>query len=114
MFGGYLGGPSSRPAIELAEAEKTKALLASVIVAGGLGKRTSAAPQATNRKLPVILACWSLVHGLTLLLADGLVGPKKKSGALGDRLLQSMLEGLGAALPALPPGTWVGPQVPNQ
>src|SRR3954454_21387401 len=28
MFGGYLGGPNrSRPAIELAEAEKTKALL---------------------------------------------------------------------------------------
>jgi hypothetical protein len=24
------------------------------------------------------------VHGFTLLLADGLVGPKKKSGALGE------------------------------
>src|ERR1700752_5253452 len=31
MFGGYLGGPDhGRPAIELAEAEKTKALLAGV------------------------------------------------------------------------------------
>jgi hypothetical protein len=39
MFGGYLGGPNrSRPTIELAEAEKTKALLAGVIVAGGLGR----------------------------------------------------------------------------
>ena len=32
MFGGYLGGPDrSRPAIELAEAEKAKALLAGVL-----------------------------------------------------------------------------------
>jgi hypothetical protein len=60
-----------------------------------------------------ILACWSLVHGLTLLLADGLVGPKKKSGVLADRLLQGMLDGLAVELPALPPGTWVGPQGPT-
>ena len=51
MFGGYLGGPErSRPAIELAEAEKTKALLAGVIVAGGLGRTISDAP-ATNGRL---------------------------------------------------------------
>src|SRR4051812_36716045 len=37
MFGGYVAGPNQgRPAIELAEAEKTKALLASVITEGGL------------------------------------------------------------------------------
>ena len=59
-------------------------------------------------------ACWSLVHGLTLLLADGLVGPRKKSGALGDSLVQGMLDRLAAELPALPPGTWVGPQVPQR
>ena len=58
-----------------------------------------------------ILACWSLVHGLTLLLADGLVGPKKKAGALGDSLVQGMLDGLAAELPILPPGTWIGPQL---
>ena len=61
-----------------------------------------------------ILACWSLVHELTLLLADGLVGPRKKSGALSDSLVQGMLDGLAAELPILPPGTWVGPQVPHQ
>jgi hypothetical protein len=38
MFGGYLTGPNhGRPAIELAEAEKTKALLAGVIAAGWSG-----------------------------------------------------------------------------
>jgi hypothetical protein len=52
------------------------------------------------------------VHGLTLLLIDGLVGPNKKAGALGDSLVQGMLDGLSTKLPTLPPGTWVGPQAP--
>jgi AcrR family transcriptional regulator len=115
MFGSYLGGPDrSRPANELAEAEKTKALLADVIIAGGLGRAISDTARNERKIAGAILACWSLVHGLTLLLADGLVGPKKKSGALADRLVQGMLEGLAAELPALPPGTWVGPQAPQQ
>jgi len=111
MFGGYLGGPNrSRPAIELAEAEKTKALLGGVIVAGGLGRAIPHTARNERQIAGAILVCWSLVHGLTLLLADGLVGPKKKAGALGDRLVQGMLDGLAAELPALPPGTWIGPQ----
>ena len=112
MFGGYLSGPDrSRPATELAEAEKTKALLAGLIIAGGLGRAIPQTARNERKIAGAILACWSLVHGLTLLLADGLVGPKKKSGELGDRLLQGMLDGLAAELPDLPPGTWVGPQV---
>jgi AcrR family transcriptional regulator len=56
MFGGYLTGPNhGRPAIELAEAEKTKALLAGVIAAGGLGR---AIPDTNERKIAgAILAC---------------------------------------------------------
>jgi hypothetical protein len=50
------------------------------------------------------------MHGLTLLLADGLVGPREKSGELGKSLVQALLDGLAANFPALPPGTWVGPQ----
>jgi AcrR family transcriptional regulator len=115
MFGGYLGGPDrSRPAIEIAEAEKTKALLAGVIVAGGLGRTIPDVPRNERKIAGAILACWSLVHGLTLLLADGLVGPKEKAGALGERLVQGMLDGLAAELPSLPPGTWLGPQAPHQ
>jgi AcrR family transcriptional regulator len=111
MFGGYLGGPDrSRPDIERLEGEKTKALLASVIVAGGLGRAIPQTPRNEQKIAGAILACWSLVHGLTLLIADGLVGPKKKSGALGDTLLKGLLDGLAAELPALPPGTWIGPQ----
>jgi AcrR family transcriptional regulator len=113
MFGGYLSGPDrNRPAIERTEADKTKALLASLIVAGGLGRAIADIPRNERKIAGGILVCWSLVHGLTLLLADGLVGPKKKSGALGDSLVQGMLDGLSMELPALPPGTWVGPQMP--
>jgi AcrR family transcriptional regulator len=110
MFGGYLSGPEhSRPAIERTEAEKTKALLAGVIIAGGLGRAIPHTARNERKIVGAILACWSLVHGLTLLLADGLVGPQKKAGALGDSLVQGLLDGLAHELPTLPPGTWVGP-----
>src|SRR6478736_149187 len=113
MFGGYLGSPDhSRPAIELAEAEKAKGLLAGVIFAGALGSAIAHTPRNEQKIAGAILACWSLVHGLTLLLIDGLVGPNKKAGALGDSLIQGMLDGLSAKLPTMPPGTWVGPQAP--
>jgi hypothetical protein len=45
-----------------------------------------------------------------MLLADGLVGPRKKSHELGDNVLEGMLDGLATKFPALPPGTWIGPQ----
>jgi AcrR family transcriptional regulator len=110
MFGGYLTGPNhGRPAI----AEKTKALLAGVIIAGGVGRAIPHTSRNERKIAGAVLACWSLVHGLTLLLADGFVGPNEKSGALADRLVQGLLNGLAAELPVLPPGTWVGPQIPD-
>jgi AcrR family transcriptional regulator len=112
MFGGYLSGPDDgRPAIERAAAETARALLAGLIRDGALGKAIPDTPRNERKIAGAILACWSLVHGLTMLLADGLVGPRKKSGALGDSVVQGMLDGLASKLPALPPGTWVGPQV---
>ena len=107
MFRGYAA------TIEMAEAEKTRALLAGVIVAGGLGRTIPDAPRNERKIAGAILACWSLVHGLTLLLADGLVGPRTKSDVLGETVVQGMLDGLAAELPVLPPGTWLGPQVPS-
>jgi AcrR family transcriptional regulator len=110
MFGGDLTGPDNgRPAIERATADKTKALLAGVIVAGGLGRPIPNTARNERKIAGAILACWSLVHGLTMLLADGLVGPRKKSDELGESIVQGMLDGLATKLPALPPGAWVGP-----
>jgi AcrR family transcriptional regulator len=112
MFGGYLSGPDDdRPAIERAAAERTKALLTGLIVNGGLGRPIPDTPRNERKIAGAILACWSLVHGATMLLADGLVGPRKKSAALGETVVQGLLDGLASKLPALPPGTWVGPQL---
>jgi AcrR family transcriptional regulator len=111
MFGGYLtAADNGRPAIERAAAEQTKVLLAEAIVVGGLGRPIPNTARNERKIAGAILACWSLVHGLTLLVADGLVGPRKKSGDLSESLVQGMLDGLAAKLPTLPPGAWVGPQ----
>ena len=111
MFGGYLRSPNdARPAIERAAAEKTKALLAATIAKGGLGRAIPNTPRNERKIAGAILACWSLVHGLTMLLVDGLVGPSKRYDKLSDSVVQSMLDGLASKLPALPPGTWLGPQ----
>jgi AcrR family transcriptional regulator len=111
MFGGYLREPDDiRPAIERAAAEKTRALLAGIIRDGGLGRAIPDTPRNERKIAGAILTCWSLVHGLTLLIADGLVGPGKRAGELSASLVQGMLDGLGTKCPTLPPGTWVGPQ----
>ena len=85
-------------------------LLAEAIVAGGLGKAMPKTPRSQRKVDGAILACWSLVHGLTLLVVDGLVGPKRLSGDLSESLVRGMLDGLAVRLPNLPEGTWVGPQ----
>jgi hypothetical protein len=81
-----------------------------VIATGGLGRAIANTARNERRIDGAILACWSLVHGLTMLLVDGLVGPPKKAGALSDNLVRGLLDGLATKLLALPPGTWLGPQ----
>jgi AcrR family transcriptional regulator len=111
MFGGYLSSADEgRPMIERAAAEQTKALLTEVIVHGGLGRSIPNNARNERRIDGAILACWSLVHGLTMLLVDGLAGPPKKAGELSDSLIAGLLDGLATKLFALPPGTWLGPQ----
>ena len=114
MFGGHLSGPDERrPTIEHAAAENTKALLASAIIDGALGRPIPNNARNERRISGGILACWSLVHGLTLLVVDGLVGPPEKANELCESLVQGMLKGLNVKLPTLPPGVWVGPKPPQ-
>jgi AcrR family transcriptional regulator len=111
MFGGYLSGPDAgRPAIERAAAETARALLAGLIRDGALGHAIPDTPRNERKIAGAILACWSLVHGLTQLIADGLVGPGKKSGEICETLVNGMVDGLAVKCPALPFGAWVGPQ----
>jgi AcrR family transcriptional regulator len=111
MFGGYLSSAhNGRLPIEQAAAEQTKVLLTDVIVRGGLGRVIPNIAGNERKIAGAILACWSVVHGLTMLLLDGLVGPAKKSGELCDSVVTGLLDGLAAKLNGLPPGTWLGPQ----
>ena len=114
MFGGYLTGQDeSRPAVERAAGEKTKALLEEAIIEGALG---SAIPNTLRNERKIagaILIFWSQMHGLTLLLVDRLVGPSGKADELAEKALQGILDGLGTKIPVLSPGTWVGPQIPQ-
>jgi len=69
MFGAYLRGPDhGRPAIELVEGDKMKALMVGAIIAGGLGRAIPDTPRNERKIAGALLACWSLVHGLTLLV----------------------------------------------
>jgi AcrR family transcriptional regulator len=113
MFGGYLTGPDeARPAIEIAAAEKTKELLADTIAQGALGRPLPKTPRNEQRIAAAILVFWSVMHGLTLLLVDRLVGPSRRTDELTESVLRGMLEGLAKKIPDLPPGTWVGPRAP--
>jgi len=111
MFGGYLSGPdSSRPAIERAAAEKMGGLFQRAIADGALGHPIADSARNARKIAGAMLTCWSLGHGLTLLMVDGLVGPMEKSDKLCESLVQGIIDGLKATVPPLPPGTWVGPQ----
>ena len=113
MFGPYLTGPDeARPAIEAPAAEKTKALLADMIAQGALGRPLPKTPRNERVIAAAILVFWSLMHGLTLLLVDRLVGPSRKTDELTDNVLQGMFQGLAKKIPVLPPGAWVGPRTP--
>lgn len=115
MFGGYLTGPDDdRPAIEIAAAEKTKALLAAAIVDGALGRPIPNTSRNERKITGALLIFWSQMHGLTLLLVDRLVGPNGKTDELSESVLQGMLDGLSTRIPLLPPGTWVGPRAPSK
>jgi hypothetical protein len=102
MFGGYLNGlHDGRIAIERAATEKIKALLAGAITDCALGRAIRNNKQYDLNIAGAVLVCWSLVHGLTLLFADGLVGPRKKSDELCESVVQGIFDGLAA--PNYPP-----------
>jgi AcrR family transcriptional regulator len=111
MFGGYLTGPEEdRPAIERAAAFNTKALLAEAIRDGALGRVLQRTARNDRKIEGAILVYWSLLHGLTLLLIDGLVGPSEKADELSERVWEGIVDGLAAKIPILPTDAWVGPR----
>jgi hypothetical protein len=67
-----------------------------------LGRAIANTARNERKIAGAFLACWSLVHGLTMLLVDGIVGSRKISDELADSLVRGMLDGLATKLPTLP------------
>ncbi|MGZ2488173.1 AcrR family transcriptional regulator [Rhizobium pisi] len=111
MFGGYLAGQDDgrRPMVERTAAYNMKALIVEAISDGALGRPIADTESNTRTIDGAILVFWSQMHGLTLLLADRLVGPGDKIEELTENVLQGMLDGLVNSIPVVPEGVWVGP-----
>jgi hypothetical protein len=115
MFGGYLTGPDDdRPDVERAAAFETRALLADPISKGALGQAIPNTARNERKIDGAILVYWSLLHGLTLLLIDRLVGPTEKADELSESLWEGMIDGLAARIPLLSADAWVGPRAPSK
>lgn len=114
MFGGYLTGPDEdRPAVERAAAFNTRSLLADAISNGALGQTIPRTARNERKIDGAILVYWSMLHGLTLLLIDRLIGPAEKAEQLSEIVLEAMVDGLAARIPLLPADAWVGPRAPS-
>ncbi len=115
MFGGYLTEPGEdRPAVEKAAAFNTRALLAGAFFNGALGEAIPRTARNERKIDGAILVYWSLLHGLTLLLIDGLVGPTEKADELAESVWDGVIDGLAVRIPILPADAWVGPSVLQQ
>lgn len=111
MFGGYLtGAEEDRPDVEMTAAAATRALLAEAITEGALGEPIPSIGKNERKIDGAILVYWSLLHGLTLLLIDRLVGPKEKAEELSESVWEGMIDGLATRIPSLPADAWVGPR----
>jgi AcrR family transcriptional regulator len=113
MFGGLLTEDGNdRPPIERTAAFEMRSLVIAAIVDGALGHALPNTAENVGRIASIVLTIWSQVHGLTLLLIDGLVGPKDAADELTEMSLHALIEGLRSSLPEVPNTVWVGPQAP--
>ncbi|MFK0334748.1 TetR/AcrR family transcriptional regulator [Rhizobium sp. NPDC090275] len=111
MFGGLLTEQgNNRPAIERTAAFEMRALIVSAICDGAIGRAIADTEEENSRIDTVVLALWSQVHGLTLLLIDGLVGPVDAADKLVDIMLQALIDGLSTLPSIVPASVWIGPQ----
>jgi AcrR family transcriptional regulator len=111
MFGGLLTEQdNNRPAVERTAAFAMRSLIVSAICEGAIGEAIPDTKENSSRIDTAMLALWSQVHGLTLLLIDGLVGPVDAADTLVDLMLQTLIEGLSTLPSIVPASVWIGPQ----
>ena len=95
MFGSALvDGGRTRPLDALEAGKATKAVLDQIIERGATAGRFAVDPADPDALRLAALACWSGIHGLTMLLLDSKVVDPPPVPLLVDALVTRMLEGL--------------------
>jgi AcrR family transcriptional regulator len=112
MFSAALTSPEAgRPAIEKAAGAKARAIvdetLAEAVRSGALPSSMANPREAAAASL----ALWSLLHGLSMLAIDDIVGPPQEVETLVEPFLGTLLDGVASHPPALPKNIWVAPRL---
>jgi AcrR family transcriptional regulator len=106
MFGPALAAPNGqlgestklhggRPAEARAAGASAKAILDNIILRGTKSGAFTISPKSKNALATASLSVWSGVHGLTLLIIDGLTNSDLAIDTLVVRLMRTLIEGLG-------------------
>ncbi len=85
-----------RPAEARAAGASAKAILDDIILRGAASGAFTISPKSKNALATASLLVWSGVHGLTLLIIDGLTNSDLAIDTLVVRLMRMLIEGLGS------------------
>jgi len=99
MFSSALAdaGPGDRPTMARSAGAEARAVLEEVIRRGARSGDFAVSPDCPQDQILAALSFWSAVHGLTMLVIDNLRGNDLPAGDMIERLLRTLLEGLGRA-----------------
>jgi AcrR family transcriptional regulator len=92
IFGSVLLAPGTgMPAVVAEAGAAAKAVLADVVARGVRAKRFAVSAETQAEQERLVLTAWSLVHGLTMLLIDGLAddGP-----SIPETVARTLLDGM--------------------
>jgi len=101
MFSSALAdvGPDDRPTIARSAGAQARAVLEDVIRRGARSRVFAVSRESPQDQILAALSLWSSVHGLTMLVIDTLTGADLPVDDMIERLLRTVIEGLGRQPP---------------
>jgi AcrR family transcriptional regulator len=95
MFGSALMSvDKGRPEVVTVAADRARGVLADIIDRGARSGVFVVDPEKQQELDGAVLSAWSAVHGLTMLVLDGRVGPPLKIERIAERLTHTICYGL--------------------
>jgi AcrR family transcriptional regulator len=94
IFGPAIAASGRRPGIVQEAGARTRALLEAIIERGARSGAFAIDVNDTRGQAIAVLAAWSAVHGLTLLIIDGIALPHASPNELIKGVTKTMLDGL--------------------